>query len=70
MFNIFECFFLVENNRDVFFSVNVFYYINSLSNKELFLSDMYFFNIVLSDIEIEVMNENNSESIIESSEFE
>lgn len=70
MFNIFECFFLVENNKDVFFSVNVFYYINSLSKKELFLSDMYFFNIVSSDIEIEVMNENNSECIIESSEFE
>ena len=55
-----ERLFSVENNRDALSSVNALYYINSLSNKEL----------LLSDTETEATNENNSESIIESSELE
>ena len=55
-----ERLFSVENNKDALSSVNALYYINSLSNKEL----------LLSDTETEATNENNSESIIESSELE
>jgi hypothetical protein len=65
-----ERLFSVENNRDALSSVNAFYYINSLSNKELLLSDMYSSNTASSDTETEATNENNSESIIESSELE
>jgi hypothetical protein len=65
-----ERLFSVENNRDALSSVNALYYINSLSNKELLLSDMYFSNTAPSDTETEATNENNSESIIESSELE
>ena len=55
-----ERLFSVENNKDALSSVNALYYINSLSNKEL----------LLSDTETEATNENNSERIIESSELE
>ena len=55
-----ERLFSVENNKDTLSSVNALYYINSLSNKEL----------LLSDTETEATNENNSERIIESSELE
>ena len=65
-----ERLFSVENNKDVLSSVNALYYINSLSNKELLLSDMYSSNTASSDTETEATNENNSESIIESSELE
>lgn len=65
-----ERLFSVENNRDAPSSVNALYYINSLSNKELLLSDMYSSNTASSDTETEATNENNSESIIESSELE
>lgn len=65
-----ERLFSVENNKDALSSVNALYYINSLSNKELLLSDMYSSNIASSDTETEATNENNSESIIESSELE
>ena len=65
-----ERLFSVENNRDALSSVNALYYINSLSNKELLLSDMYSSNTASSDTETEATNENNSESIIESSELE
>jgi len=65
-----ERLFSVENNRDALSSVNALYYINSLSNKELLLSDMYSSNTASSDTETEASNENNSESIIESSELE
>ena len=65
-----ERLFSVENNRDALSSVNALYYINSLSNKELLLSDMYSSNTASSDTETEATNENNSERIIESSELE
>ncbi|MED5325715.1 MAG: DUF3080 family protein [Pseudomonadota bacterium] len=65
-----ERLFSVENNKDALSSVNALYYINSLSNKELFLSDMYSSNTASSDTETEATNENNSERIIESSELE
>lgn len=65
-----ERLFSVENNRDALSSVNALYYINSLSNKELLLSDMYSSNTASSDTETEATNENNSESIIESRELE
>ncbi len=65
-----ERLFSVENNRDALSSVNAFYYINSLSNKELLLSDMYSSNTASSDTETEATNENNSDRIIESSELE
>lgn len=65
-----ERLFSVENNKDALSSVNALYYINSLSNKELPLSDMYSSNTASSDTETEATNENNSESIIESSELE
>ena len=65
-----ERLFSVENNRDALSSVNALYYINSLSNKGLLLSDMYSSNTASSDTETEATNENNSESIIESSELE
>ena len=65
-----ERLFSVENNRDALSSINALYYINSLSNKELLLSDMYSSNTASSDTETEATNENNSESIIESSELE
>ena len=65
-----ERLFSVENNKDALSSVNALYYINSLSNKEVLLSDMYFSNTASSDTETEATNENNSESIIESSELE
>ncbi|WP_348648715.1 DUF3080 family protein [Alteromonas sp. CyTr2] len=65
-----ERLFSVENNRDALSSVNALYYINSLSNKELLLSNMYSSNTASSDTETEATNENNSESIIESSELE
>ena len=65
-----ERLFSVENNKDALSSVNALYYINSLSNKELLLSDMYSSNAASSDTETEATNENNSESIIESSELE
>lgn len=65
-----ERLFSVENNRDALSSVNALYYINSLSNKELLLSDMYSSNTASSDTETEATNENNSEKIIESSELE
>jgi len=65
-----ERLFSVENNKDVLSSVNALYYINSLSNKELLLSDMYSSNTASSDTETEATNENNSESIIGSSELE
>jgi len=65
-----ERLFSVENNKDALSSVNALYYINSLSNKGLLLSDMYSSNTASSDTETEASNENNSESIIESSELE
>ena len=65
-----ERLFSVENNRDALSSINALYYINSLSNKELLLSDMYSSNTASSDTETEATNENNSERIIESSELE
>ncbi len=65
-----ERLFSVENNKDALSSVNALYYINSLSNKELLLSDMYSSNTASSDTETEATNENNSESTIESSELE
>ena len=65
-----ERLFSVENNKDALSSVNALYYISSLSNKELLLSDMYSSNTASSDTETEATNENNSESIIESSELE
>ena len=65
-----ERLFSVENNKDALSSVNALYYINSLSNKELLLSDMYSSNTASSHTETEATNENNSESIIESSELE
>ena len=65
-----ERLFSVENNKDALSSVNALYYINNLSNKELLLSDMYSSNTASSDTETEATNENNSESIIESSELE
>jgi len=65
-----ERLFSVENNKDTLSSVNALYYINSLSNKELLLSDMYSSNTASSDTETEATNENNSERIIESSELE
>jgi len=65
-----ERLFSVENNKDALSSVNALYYINSLSNKELLLSDMYSSNTASSDTETEASNENNSKSIIESSELE
>ena len=65
-----ERLFSVENNRDALSSVNALYYINSLSNKELLLSDMYSSNTASSDTETEATNENNSDRIIESSELE
>ena len=65
-----ERLFSVENNKDALSSVNALYYINSLSNKELLLSDMYSSNTASNDIETEATNENNSERIIESSELE
>ena len=65
-----ERLFSVENNKDALSSVNALYYINSLSNKGLLLSDMYSSNTASSDTETEATNENNSESIIESSELE
>ena len=65
-----ERLFSVENNKDALSSVNALYYINSLSNKGLLLSDMYSSNTASSDTETEDTNENNSESIIESSELE
>ena len=65
-----ERLFSVENNKDALSSVNALYYINSLSNKEVLLSDMYSSNTASSDTETEATNENNSESIIESSELE
>ena len=65
-----ERLFSVENNKDALSSVNALYYINSLSNKELLLSDVYSSNTASSDTETEATNENNSESIIESSELE
>ena len=68
--NTSERLFSVENNKDALSSVNALYYINSLSNKELLLSDMYSSNTASSDTETEATNENNSERIIESSELE
>ena len=65
-----ERLFSVENNKDALSSVNALYYINNLSNKELLLSDMYSSNTASSDTETEATNENNSESIIGSSELE
>ena len=65
-----ERLFSVENNRDALSSVNALYYISSLSNKGLLLSDMYSSNTASSDTETEATNENNSERIIESSELE
>ena len=65
-----ERLFSVEDNKDALSSVNALYYINSLSNKGLLLSDMYSSNTASSDTETEATNENNSESIIESSELE
>ena len=65
-----ERLFSVENNKDALSSVNALYYISSLSNKGLLLSDMYSSNTASSDTETEASNENNSESIIESSELE
>ena len=65
-----ERLFSVENNKDALSSVNALYYISSLSNKGLLLSDMYSSNTASSDTETEATNENNSESIIESSELE
>ncbi|MEE3130881.1 MAG: DUF3080 family protein [Pseudomonadota bacterium] len=65
-----ERLFSVENNKDALSSVYALYYINSLSNKGLLLSDMYSSNTASSDTETEATNENNSESIIESSELE
>ena len=65
-----ERLFSVENNKDALSSVNALYYINSLSNKELLLSDMYSSNTASSDTETEATNENNSDRIIESSELE
>ena len=65
-----ERLFSVENNKDALSSVNALYYINSLSNKELLLSDMYSSNTASSHTETEATNENNSERIIESSELE
>ena len=65
-----ERLFSVENNKDALSSVNALYYINNLSNKELLLSDVYSSNTASSDTETEATNENNSESIIESSELE
>ena len=65
-----ERLFSVENNKDALSSVNALYYINSLSNKELLLSDVYSSNTASSDTETEATNENNSERIIESSELE
>lgn len=65
-----ERLFSVENNKDALSSVNALYYISSLSNKGLLLSDMYSSNIASSDTETEATNENNSERIIESSELE
>ena len=65
-----ERLFSVENNKDALSSVNALYYINNLSNKEVLLSDMYSSNTASSDTETEATNENNSESIIESSELE
>ena len=65
-----ERLFSVENNKDALSSVNALYYINSLSNKELLLSDVYSSNTASSDTETEATNENNSEKIIESSELE
>ena len=65
-----ERLFSVENNKDALSSVNALYYINSLSNKGLLLSDMYSSNTASSHTETEATNENNSESIIESSELE
>ena len=65
-----ERLFSVENNKDALSSVNALYYINSLSNKEVLLSDMYSSTTASSDTETEATNENNSESIIESSELE
>ena len=65
-----ERLFSVENNKDALSSVNALYYINSLSNKGLLLSDMYSSNTASSDTETEATNENNSEKIIESSELE
>ncbi|WP_422389424.1 DUF3080 family protein [Alteromonas macleodii] len=65
-----ERLFSVENNKDALSSVNALYYINSLSNKGLLLSDMYSSNTASSDTETETTNENNSESIIESRELE
>ena len=65
-----ERLFSVENNKDALSSVNALYYINSLSNKGLLLSDMYSSNTASSHTETEATNENNSERIIESSELE
>ena len=65
-----ERLFSVENNKDALSSVNALYYISSLSNKGLLLSDMYSSNTASSDTETEATNENNSESIIGSSELE
>ena len=65
-----ERLFSVENNKDALSSVNALYYISSLSNKGLLLSDMYSSNTASSDTETEATNENNSEKIIESSELE
>ena len=69
-----ERLFSVENNKDALSSVNALYYINSLSNKELLLNNMYKHddssNTASSDTETEATNKNNSESIIESSELE
>jgi len=65
-----ERLFSVENNKDALSSVNALYYISSLSNKGLLLSDMYSSNTASSDTETEATNENNSERIIESSELE
>ena len=65
-----ERLFSVENNKDALSSVNALYYINNLSNKELLLSDVYSSNTASSDTETEATNENNSESIIGSSELE
>ena len=69
-----ERLFSVENNKDALSSVNALYYINSLSNKELLLNNMYKHddssNTASSDTETKATNEKNSESIIESSELE
>ena len=51
-----ERLFSVENNKDTLSSVNALYYINSLSNKEVLLSDMYFSNTAPSDTETEATN--------------